>query len=711
MSLFNADPPTFVWPSSDTVADVPTEQHAPNGASPPRSSSNGSEYSDQLTEVEEEQDDYEQVQKTARPNRWQGTAHKWMNDTRNDRQAFKSLKSFEDDDLSIHLYNVHALKRGLYPVSTDGAANHHTDHKQWHRKEKLLGEVEWYPNRFWTAWPLEPDVVPRGDERSLRVKEAEGDAGALDKDKEMRLAGKPSQELEDVLLAEITKQARYKFEQREWAAEDVPIEDEGSDTAREARAPSTSLKRSRTTEAQGTLETEAGRANKIKRSSVRHDSVGSVVSRSGTPFQHDFLDVKYKPVIMADDDSALALAQPIIRSTVKKLDSLLLALHHSRSNDARALNDRPRDDQCGNGRVIDSSGLSNTDGQTSAEETDSSSTRSRKRSRLLLSQVRPRDWSQVLGMAAVMGWNNATIRRVQARCEALFGEQMVLNAIDVGPYDVTEQELGTDTMHGGVHIDGFMQPLGRRHFDHEAGRYTNRAIARVPSEGGDTDSVQTSRGDAGLPANNRKQCANCGTSDTPNWRRDLSGQKTLCNTCGIYLRRFGQHRPFNEEGSTLLDKVKECANCKTQDETLWRRGKSLALLCGTCRRYEQRNGRSRPLHDEDDGNVKGSSAGEIAGTKNCGNCGRQQKPKEGFRPGPDGPGTLCARCGAYWRRNGRMRPPDADDLRYASEEAVEIKVEEEDLVSGEVRGTGDGLVNTKQTNDEVVAATEQAIVL
>lgn len=41
-----------------------------------------------------------------------------------------------------------------------------------------------------------------------------------------------------------------------------------------------------------------------------------------------------------------------------------------------------------------------------------------------------------------------------------------------------------------------------------------------------------------------KRCANCGTSDTPMWRRDKELHMAMCNACGIYFKNHGVHRPM-----------------------------------------------------------------------------------------------------------------------------------------------------------------------
>lgn len=39
-------------------------------------------------------------------------------------------------------------------------------------------------------------------------------------------------------------------------------------------------------------------------------------------------------------------------------------------------------------------------------------------------------------------------------------------------------------------------------------------------------------------------CDNCGTSQTPLWRKDRETGQMLCNACGIYLKTHGRHRPL-----------------------------------------------------------------------------------------------------------------------------------------------------------------------
>ncbi|CAG8512498.1 14607_t:CDS:2 [Ambispora leptoticha] len=60
------------------------------------------------------------------------------------------------------------------------------------------------------------------------------------------------------------------------------------------------------------------------------------------------------------------------------------------------------------------------------------------------------------------------------------------------------------------------------------------------------------------------RCANCGTRDTPAWRRDLQGVALLCNACGIYLRLHNRHRPFqiDPDGEIHISKDQSRIDCR-----------------------------------------------------------------------------------------------------------------------------------------------------
>ena len=76
-----------------------------------------------------------------------GPASTWRDQTASEREIAVSLDQLEAKDLALHLYNVYALKRG--------AKNGNVTHPRG-----------WVPPDAWTAWPLAPSVVPRENEDS-----------------------------------------------------------------------------------------------------------------------------------------------------------------------------------------------------------------------------------------------------------------------------------------------------------------------------------------------------------------------------------------------------------------------------------------------------------------------------------------------------------------------------------------------------------------
>lgn len=149
------------------------------------------------------------------------------------------------------------------------------------------------------------------------------------------------------------------------------------------------------------------------------------------------------------------------------------------------------------------------------------------------------------------------------------------------------------------------------------------------------------------------QCANCGTTTTPLWRRAPNGD-TICNACGLYFKARNQFRPPTlkrnthqrpkemDKGSsssslatmnTLHDcgsgpesgtcpgggqcngsggsescagcpafnqhqvnrQALICANCRTTTTPLWRRDESGNTICNACGLYYKLHGMHRPV--------------------------------------------------------------------------------------------------------------------
>jgi len=468
-----------------------------------------------------------------RPNKWRGSRQDLLKHYSDVRAIHNSLNLIEDDDLSAHLYNIHGLKRGIYPDILGVVPKKPV--KQWMRKERLFeSSGEWYPHRDWTSWPLEPASVPRGDERATWAKERQGDVEGARRDRERQLNLRPGHDLEEILLGEFTRQARKTFEAREW-----DVESHSEDEGRESAAPEAhGKKRSRTVEGLPS-DSDTRRSGKVRKL-MRYETASAMVSRSGTPLKHEMLEGPFEPVVLADDDEGREIAMPMVNHIMHSLDSLLHGLHKSRVHQVTAFKGRQRKAQEEGDEEYsdledgeDGKQTSESEADSTASETDTSrglSTRRRKKRRPL----RPRDWSEVLSMAAIVGWKPAIIQRAKARCEALFAESMDFHDLDKGPYDTLladdSAKDSQDEMYGGVHIDGFLKPIQRK--------AEKQAYPLKIPRGGETSS------DEGDEEEDDK-CADCGTTSTTIWRtnpRDKKGRKNLCNACALYFRRYDRHR-------------------------------------------------------------------------------------------------------------------------------------------------------------------------
>lgn len=123
-----------------------------------------------------------------------------------------------------------------------------------------------------------------------------------------------------------------------------------------------------------------------------------------------------------------------------------------------------------------------------------------------------------------------------------------------------------------------------------------------------------------------RSCANCGTRETPSWRRCGPEQTILCNACGLYYNEHKRHRQFrvNADGRTRavrspkfkLIEGDRCPECTVRGGEISGAGSG---ACGTCQYIRQQRhsppadhspsaSSSSPLSSVRDGDSDGESA-------------------------------------------------------------------------------------------------------
>ncbi|KAJ9626901.1 hypothetical protein H2203_003357 [Taxawa tesnikishii (nom. ined.)] len=405
-----------------------------------------------------------------RPNRFTGTTRSWRRYTENERGVAGYLDQVRAEDLSVHLYNAHAFKAGLRQLSEDV--------KPWHGKSKWIrkdedGKIPWYPDKQWTAWPLESDVVPRGDESFGTGKDDGLDKYTVKRKEEW----KPSQGLEEEIRALLERRIKEQWETREWEEEEKklmvekPVVERSPSTSRPSRSRSTSRAPSRSRSA-------TPYAGSSRRSSAQPAGTDQATKEEGPEDDNhegpvaEELDSYSLPVFCADEERTRQLLQPTVRHMLSKFDDLLVALHNNREghyvnrdqsdesgasgteSGSRSRSASARHRQSSKMNKLKRSTRSSKSAGTgenavAAENGDhveqrqahprTSRSRSNSQSSIHSSasgtsgewydRTGLRDWSEVLGLAAMTGWDSEVIERATQRCTALFGEGMTFRKI------------------------------------------------------------------------------------------------------------------------------------------------------------------------------------------------------------------------------------------------------------------------------------------
>ena len=348
---------------------------------------------------------------TARPNRWDGAPSDYRHAIRPERGAYESLMTTRARDLAAHLYDSFWARQTKTDQDQDDDEENDDD------KAKRA-------SRKWMAWPMPADCVPRNDEPVRRRLDG-FDTYRMQPD--MR----PSADLEEWIIATMTKTAKERFLAREW-------EDEEIQPSRE----------------------QSVNAMKVDDDDAKYDSEKIKSPTPQTPAG--------PPMVQTDEDILHHQLRPLSRAVIAQLDRLLMGLHSSfrhRTNDLDSSDDsatdtdeetsrsrsrsnkkkQPQHRGLKRSREDDSEQVpgdrtANLRSSPYGEEFEgddvfdltqsagiSSQTRGKLRDRLLL-----RDWSEVMGLAAMMGLPSGAVQRASRRCAQLFNQDMIFQKFNEG---------------------------------------------------------------------------------------------------------------------------------------------------------------------------------------------------------------------------------------------------------------------------------------
>lgn len=359
-----------------------------------------------------------------RSNRFRGPDSTWRKLTAEERQNAQALETIRARDLTAHLYNSYALRvRGRERG------------RRTARRDEQLDELQTFvPPKRWTAWPMPADEVPRAEER---LRKAEDDAWTL----RMPPDPRDSADLEESVMAIMLKTAKDRFGAREW---------ERTRAVPRSREPSASQ-----------FDNDDERESTSYEGDVKSDP--------------EFVDgAELHPVVQADDDKSRRQLRPISRNILTQFDRLLMGLHHAQiggaAGDSSGSEGQTDTESIASGTSSPRKrGRSNAAARSqsrgrkrtrrSSHSTKSTNSRSRSARPSARSHTRRgpghrgrsrgqsadrlrqglRDWSEVLGIAAMVGWPPAVVMRAAKRCSSLFGEDMAFQKFHEGKVEKVKE--------------------------------------------------------------------------------------------------------------------------------------------------------------------------------------------------------------------------------------------------------------------------------
>jgi hypothetical protein len=246
------------------------------------------------------------------------------------------------------------------------------------------------------------------------------------------------------LISTTTKAARERWNSRDWQEEQIKQLASTEEPSNQTAATSSLLDFEESAEVASQAFSNDESSPEISDDASNNDLYG--------------IDPSAKPTILADDDKARHLLLPSTRQIISKLDHLLMALHRARHAYAEpviagdddmeassATDGEPQSSGSSKKRhqlsraqrassvstvATDASIVSSASGRKKGVWKEGSKPYNRKFKGLVL-----RDWSDVLGMASLTGWDEDVVARASKKCAELFGENMLFRKFCEGEHE------------------------------------------------------------------------------------------------------------------------------------------------------------------------------------------------------------------------------------------------------------------------------------
>lgn len=417
-----------------------------------------------------------------RRNRWKGSASTWHQITEEERGLAASLDELRNRDLSVHLYNAFALKKRAKNFNANDVRDDESE-----ERDESNGFV---PSKKWTAWPIEATEVPREGEQ---IGPDDGDKMFTLRKKEVV---KLSRDLEDVLMGVTLKHARDRFLAKETAedhgghaagddAEEMSIDEPQQEPSDDVQVEGESFRElseppQQTSILRPVVSADDERSQDLLRPSIRHtlsklDGVLMALHHARETCR------QYASQAESDTDvESRSRATSIAGDETNKDSSVKKAVGRPRKFQSI---DSPLQESTPNGNGLDDPDLwrakttrrgrpkkvyERLEGETQHEYltriariqkkplpvfappieprrpttpkrgTTPRSVSPQKSPKKLSENTRKqmlglRDWSEVLGSAALVGFSPNVIARATQRCANLFGESMIMRTMVEGP--------------------------------------------------------------------------------------------------------------------------------------------------------------------------------------------------------------------------------------------------------------------------------------